>query len=60
MRVWRNEMQVRSDGPKCIMCTSQIAHPFFQCLDAEGKPVATYRATAMAISKDGELRIYPV
>ncbi|KAF8448790.1 hypothetical protein L210DRAFT_3523131 [Boletus edulis BED1] len=30
-----------------------------QCLNAEGEIMATYRATAMAISKDGELCIYP-
>ncbi|KAG8221124.1 hypothetical protein J3R82DRAFT_2653 [Butyriboletus roseoflavus] len=30
-----------------------------QCLDTEGEIMATYRATAMAISKDGELHIYP-
>ena len=39
---------------------SRTANAFFQCLDTKGDIVASYRATAMAISKDGELRIYPV
>lgn len=30
-----------------------------QCFDTQGEVVATYRTTAMAMSKDGELLIYP-
>ena len=55
---WRNEMKVRLLLLQVNSFTYQAFFP--QCLDTKGDVVATYRATTMALSKDGELRIYPV
>ena len=47
--------------PKWILWKrSRAVSLFFQCLDTEGEIVATYRATAMTISKDGELTRYGI